>query len=122
MYRTNNFGWKLTHVLCILSHICLIVGATVAYVYNVSMDTRTVVDLSRLAALGLDTGACGSLALSTRDLIASAPIDAALRTLPLSCLVLVGRLSFPVLACIMSHRHAISAVRLYNRPSIIDSR
>lgn len=41
MYRTNNFSWKLTHVLCILGHLGLIAGAAIAYVYNASRDRRT---------------------------------------------------------------------------------
>lgn len=41
MYRTNNFSWKLMHVLCILGHLGLIAGAAIAYVYNASRDRRT---------------------------------------------------------------------------------
>ncbi|KAK0614895.1 hypothetical protein B0T17DRAFT_592774 [Bombardia bombarda] len=41
MYRTNNFGWKLTHVLCTLSHLGLIVGGAIAYVYNLGKETQT---------------------------------------------------------------------------------
>jgi hypothetical protein len=92
MFRTNNFGWKLTHVLCILAHLCLIVGGTVAYVYNVTMNASTVVDWNRLAKLGLDPGACAGLALSG-ELVSLASFDMALQTLPLSCLILVGRTS-----------------------------
>ncbi|KAK3314852.1 hypothetical protein B0H66DRAFT_323828 [Apodospora peruviana] len=40
MYRTNNFGWKLTHVLSILAHLGLIVSAGIAYIYNMAKDTQ----------------------------------------------------------------------------------
>ncbi|KAK3340020.1 hypothetical protein B0T25DRAFT_574893 [Lasiosphaeria hispida] len=116
MYRTNNFGWKLTHVLCILAHLGLIVAAAVTYVYNVSKDTQTedLTRLSKLASLNLNADfylnsntnsnsnsnpnsnsnhePCNIALMSTfMSILNSGPLDGMLRTL-LTCCMVVGAL------------------------------
>jgi len=105
MYRTNNLGWKVTHVLCILGHLGLVVAAAVAYVYNLGRE-----DDSRAAWLSsLDL----NLRVSARSGVAPDPeealrnvlvtalamgafgaapgsFDAATHTLPIICMALVS--------------------------------
>ena len=100
MYRTSNFSWKLTHVLCILAHLGLIAGAAIAYVYNASKDRRAVgwasmagLDMARMSP-------CSDIRLLVARQWHYAPPEAldaaALLTLPVSGMVLVSRsLLFP---------------------------
>ncbi|KAK0704648.1 hypothetical protein B0H67DRAFT_649077 [Lasiosphaeris hirsuta] len=109
MYRTNNFGWKLTHALCILAHLGLIVAAAVTYVYNVSKDTQTE-DLNRLSRLArfnlnadfyLDSNTntdsdskhepCSIALMSTfMSILNPGPLDGMLHTLLTSCMIVGG--------------------------------
>ncbi|KAL0470053.1 hypothetical protein QR685DRAFT_522669 [Neurospora intermedia] len=38
MYRTNHPRWKLTHILCILGHLGLIIAGVVAFIHNLESE------------------------------------------------------------------------------------
>jgi len=110
MYRTNNFGWKLVHVLCILAHLGLAVAGAVAYVYNASKGMRAVAwagfarrstspchDIGSQQFVFAGTGASGASGESGPPLFtASSPlVDVALHMLPTSCLAVVRPSFFP---------------------------
>lgn len=38
MYRTNHPWWKLTHLLCILGHLGLIIAGVVAFIHNLQSE------------------------------------------------------------------------------------
>ncbi|KAK0625953.1 hypothetical protein B0T14DRAFT_424531 [Immersiella caudata] len=94
MYKTNNFSWKLAHVLCILAHLGLAVAGAVAYIYNASkiMQMRAV-PWSSLVRRGVALP-CHDAGLRQLVLATSTPgpqpsetlIDVALHTLPTTCL------------------------------------
>ncbi|KAK1761509.1 hypothetical protein QBC47DRAFT_397473 [Echria macrotheca] len=91
MYKTNNFGWKLTHMLCILAHLGLIVGGAIAYVYNKMSRDTAMVEWARLG--GINTGRAAPCSRDLQlvlgsEMAMSAPLDVALHTLPLCCLAL----------------------------------
>ncbi|KAK3387948.1 hypothetical protein B0H63DRAFT_167187 [Podospora didyma] len=83
MYKTNNFGWKLTHVLCILAHLGLVIAAAVAYVYNMSKDNNAV-DYSKLVAP--DTNPCSFALMGMFGSARGGSFDVAVHTLPMSCM------------------------------------
>ncbi|KAK4455403.1 hypothetical protein QBC34DRAFT_420200 [Podospora aff. communis PSN243] len=92
MYRTNNFSWKLAHVLCILAQLGLAVAGAVAYIYNASKDMQMrAIPWSPLVRRSAappchDTGS-QQLVLATSVFHPSATlVDASLHTLPMSCL------------------------------------
>ncbi|KAK5661054.1 hypothetical protein OQA88_12433 [Cercophora sp. LCS_1] len=99
MYRTNNFGWKLTHVLCILAHLGLAAAGAIAYVYNnVGRESR-LLDWSRMAmTMNMNTNDAAPHAapcphvdfqrMLTASLGITNTLDVALQTLPKSSLVL----------------------------------
>ncbi|KAK1828312.1 hypothetical protein QBC39DRAFT_393272 [Podospora conica] len=95
MYRTNNWSWKLTHVLCILGHLGLVAGASIAYVYNASKDRRT---LGWADMAGFEMGRAtpcnhGHGLVVARNWQYATPeaLDAAaLQTLPMSAMALGG--------------------------------
>jgi len=91
MYRTNNFAWKLVHVLCILAHLGLAAAGAGAYVYNASKEIW--MSLARRGA-GPCHGASSQQVLLSSGLPGyaseTALIDVAgLHTLSMSCLVVV---------------------------------
>jgi hypothetical protein len=95
MYRTNNFSWKLAHVLCILAHVGLAVAGSVAYIYNASKDVQMrAIPWNPLVRRGAaspchDTGS-QQLVLATSGFRPSATlVDVSLHTLPMSCLAVV---------------------------------
>ena len=96
MFRTNNFGWKLTHALCILAHLGLGVAAAATYVYGLSKETRTrsmhwkrLASQHPLAPAPPTTSYCDHTLLSG-ELGAADWLDVDdLHTLPLTCLVVV---------------------------------
>ncbi|KAK3944456.1 hypothetical protein QBC46DRAFT_374363 [Diplogelasinospora grovesii] len=86
MYRTNNSSWKLTHILCILAHLGLTVGASIAYVYNMGKGMDSAVNWRQLSASGLNP--CAFVLLAGRFGPSSEPVDMAIHTLPMSCLTM----------------------------------
>ena len=38
MYRTNHPWWKLTHLLCVLAHLGLIIAGVVAFAHNLQTE------------------------------------------------------------------------------------
>lgn len=106
MYRTNNFGWKLTHILCILAHLGLLGGGAIAYVYNKMGRYNSIAQWNALNAM--NTGPChagpdfvrhSDLQLVLMGNVATSAMfdvfDVALHTLSLTCLALVGFPSAP---------------------------
>ncbi|KAK0651125.1 hypothetical protein B0T16DRAFT_73420 [Cercophora newfieldiana] len=92
MYKTNNFAWKLVHVLSILAHLGLAAAGAVAYVYNASHEFRMVApwgSLGRRSAAPCHGGISSQqmMFMAASDEASSmALVDVALHTLPMSCL------------------------------------
>lgn len=47
MYRTNHPRWKLTHILCILGHLGLIIAGVVAFIHNLESEADNFDSLSQ---------------------------------------------------------------------------
>lgn len=89
MYRTNNFEWKLTHVLCILAHLGLIVAAGVVYVFNMARQSTRMADLCSGVNLSETTSIACALTL-TSGFGAWGSMDLLLHTLLVSCVAVVS--------------------------------
>lgn len=90
MYRTNNFAWKLTHVLCIMAHLGLIVAAGIVYVYNMARQSRRMADVCNDVDLSEATSIACALTLTSGGFGAWGSIDLLLHTLLVSCLAVVS--------------------------------
>ncbi|KAM7186943.1 hypothetical protein V8F20_011172 [Naviculisporaceae sp. PSN 640] len=113
MFRTNNLGWKLTHVLCIMAHLGLVVAAGVVYIYNMARQSERMAEkCSNIDLTSTNSLACSLAFVSGFGSFGS--IDLLLHTLLVSCFsvgimgVIISMASFAGLMAVEPNRVALT--------------
>ncbi|KAK4214970.1 hypothetical protein QBC37DRAFT_138784 [Rhypophila decipiens] len=124
MIRTNNFGWKLTHVLCIMAHLGLVVAAGVVYIYNMAKQSERMTEkCSNIDLTSTDSLPCSLALVSGYGNFGS--IDLLLHTLLVSCLsvgimgLVISMASFATLMAVEPTKVALTEGEQHWRKQVV---